>query len=87
MIHRLKDLFSVQSDGRIINCPKLGVYIPKDFVQSRRFPVQLGFTMQEGLLEMPQSMSNVELFSEMFMATFKDCVQVIVFNKTSRVVA
>ena len=32
MIHRLKDLFSVQNDGRMVNCPKLGVYIPKDFV-------------------------------------------------------
>ena len=74
MIHRLKDLFSVQNDGRMVNCPKLGVYIPKDFVQSRRFPVQLGYTAQEGALQMPQSIRNVELFSEMFMATFEDNV-------------
>ena len=87
MIHRLKDLFSVQNDNRMVNCPKLGVYIPKDFVQSRRFPMNLGFTMQEGALTMPPSVCNVELFSEMFMATFTDNVQVIIFNKTSRVVA
>jgi len=36
---------------------------------------------------MPPSIRNVELFSEMFMATFEDSVQVIIFNKTSRVVA
>ena len=71
----------------MVNCPKLGVYIPKDFVQSRRFPVNLGYTMQEGALTMPPSVYNVELFSEMFMATFTDNVQVIIFNKTSRVVA
>ena len=32
-------------------------------------------------------MLNVELYSEMFMATFADNDQVIVFNKTSRVIA
>lgn len=54
MIHRLKDLFSMQNDGRMVNCAKLGVYIPKDFVQSRRFPVQLGYTTKEGVLRMPK---------------------------------
>ena len=36
---------------------------------------------------MPPSIFNVELFSEMFMATFNDNVKVLIFNKTSRVVA
>ena len=36
---------------------------------------------------MPPSIKNVELFSEMFMATFDDNLQVLIFNKTSRVVA
>ena len=36
---------------------------------------------------MPPSINNVELFSEMFMATFADNTQVLIFNKTSRVVA
>ena len=77
----------MQNDGRMINCAKLGVYIPKDFVQSRRFPIQLGYTMKEGMTKMPKQMQNVELFSEMFMATFKENSQVVIFNKTSRVVA
>ena len=54
MIHRLKDLFSMQNDGRMVNCTKLGVYIPKDFVQSRRFPMNLGYSMKEGCLQMPK---------------------------------
>ena len=87
MIHRLKDLFSMQNDGRTVNCPKLGVYIPKDFVQSRRFPVDLGFAMRDGILKLPQQIRNVELFSEMFMATFFNNAQVVIFNKTSRVIA
>ena len=72
MIHRLKDLFSMQNDGRMVNCAKLGVYIPKDFVQSRRFPVNLGYTTKEGVLRMPKQIQNVELFSEMFMATYEN---------------
>ena len=87
MIHRLKDLFSMQNDGRMVNCPKLGVYIPKDFVQSRRFPVNLGYSMQEDVFQKPKAIQNVELFSEMFMATFAADCQVVIFNKTSRVIA
>lgn len=87
MIHRLKDLFSMQNDGRMVNCTKLGVYIPKDFVQSRRFPMNLGYSMKEGCLQMPKQIQNVELFSEMFLATFSNNARVIIFNKTSRVVA
>lgn len=87
MIHRLKDLFSIQHDNRMVNCHKLGVYIPKDFVQSRRFPVNLGFALQGGSLQMPPSILNVELYSEMFMATFANNDQVIVFNKTSRIIS
>lgn len=75
----------MQSDGRMINCPKLGVYIPKDFVQSRRFPVNLGGSISA--LHTPKQIVNVELFSEMFMATFDQNTQVVIFNKTSRVVA
>ena len=53
MIHRLKDLFQLQHENRMINCHKLGVFIPKDFVQSRRFPVSLGYALQVGSLKMP----------------------------------
>ena len=88
MVHRLKDLFSQHNNLRMINCQKMGIYIPKDFVLSRRFPVNLGYTIQQNTsIKMPPSILNVELFSEMFMATFHNNVKVIIFNKTSRVVA
>ena len=32
MFHRIKDLFQTQNDGKMINCMKLALYIPKDFV-------------------------------------------------------
>lgn len=65
-------------NGRLVNCAKLGVYVPKDFVQSRRFPTTL---------QMPERIAKVELFSEMFMATFSGSTEVVIFNKTSRIVA
>ena len=45
MVHRLKDLFSQNNNLRLVNCQKMGIYIPKDFVLSRRFPVNLGYTI------------------------------------------
>ena len=100
MLHRIKDLFQVQNDGRLLNCAKLGVYIPKDFVQSRRFPIG-EMISQQMLNEMGESRDNlnfssflnhfkirqIELFSEIFLAVFAESLLIVAFNKTSRVVA
>ena len=101
MLHRIKDLFSNQNEGRLLNCTKLGIQIPKDFVQSKRFSLGESISKQmlfgDSHIETRESMNfgsylhhlkikEIELFSEIFLTVFSDSCLVVVFNKTGRVV-